>query len=93
MDLHRVAFPTFVLEPRSMLERIADFMSHPDLVFGYVHVPIAALVLCLTEIVPLPWAEKIDDPEEHFLAVLPYYLSRWHIKPKGVKKLSVHDTY
>lgn len=36
MDLHRVAFPTFVLEPRSMLERIADFMAHPDLVFGYV---------------------------------------------------------
>ena len=36
MDLHRVPFPTFVLEPRSMLERIADFMSHPDLLFGQV---------------------------------------------------------
>ena len=34
MDLSRVAFPTFVLEPRSMLERITDFMSHPDLIFG-----------------------------------------------------------
>lgn len=34
MDLQRVAFPTFVLEPRSMLERITDFMSHPDLIFG-----------------------------------------------------------
>jgi hypothetical protein len=34
MDLSRVTFPTFVLEPRSMLERITDFMSHPDLVFG-----------------------------------------------------------
>jgi hypothetical protein len=32
MDLHRVALPTFVLEPRSMLERITDFMSHPDLI-------------------------------------------------------------
>ncbi len=30
MDLHRVTLPTFVLEPRSMLERITDFMSHPD---------------------------------------------------------------
>ena len=28
-DLHRVTLPTFVLEPRSMLERITDFMSHP----------------------------------------------------------------
>lgn len=30
-DLHRVTLPTFVLEPRSMLERITDFMSHPQL--------------------------------------------------------------
>ncbi|GJJ08784.1 hypothetical protein Clacol_003003 [Clathrus columnatus] len=34
MDLQKVAFPTFVLEPRSMLERITDFMSHPELIFG-----------------------------------------------------------
>ncbi|KAI9319508.1 hypothetical protein BX666DRAFT_1926675 [Dichotomocladium elegans] len=31
-DLHRVALPTFVLEPRSMLERITDFMCHPDMI-------------------------------------------------------------
>jgi hypothetical protein len=30
-DLHRIALPTFVLEPRSMLEKLADFMTHPDL--------------------------------------------------------------
>lgn len=36
MDLSKVTFPTFVLEPRSMLERITDFMSHPDLIFGHV---------------------------------------------------------
>ncbi|KAI0935688.1 hypothetical protein AcV5_004037 [Taiwanofungus camphoratus] len=65
MDLSKVTFPTFVLEPRSMLERITDFMSHPDLIFG---------------------AEQCDDPEERFLRVLQYYLSGWHIKPKGVKK-------
>jgi len=34
MDLSRITFPTFVLEPRSMLERITDFLSHPDLIFG-----------------------------------------------------------
>lgn len=39
MDLHKVTFPTFVLEPRSMLERITDFMSHPDLLFGYAPSP------------------------------------------------------
>ncbi|KAG8759622.1 hypothetical protein FRC11_001697 [Ceratobasidium sp. 423] len=63
MDLQRVAFPTFVLEPRSMLERITDFMSHPDLIFG-----------------------QVISPEERFIRVLRYYLSGWHIKPKGVKK-------
>ncbi|KXS10853.1 Oxysterol-binding protein [Gonapodya prolifera JEL478] len=31
MDLHRVALPVFVLEPRSMLERITDFFAHPDI--------------------------------------------------------------
>src|SRR6266498_295894 len=36
MDLHRVTLPTFVLEPRSMLERITDFMSHPELILRYV---------------------------------------------------------
>ena len=35
-DLHRVTLPTFVLESRSMLERITDFMSHPELIIKYV---------------------------------------------------------
>lgn len=39
MDLSKVTFPTFVLEPRSMLERITDFMSHPDLIFGAENCP------------------------------------------------------
>ncbi|KAG0226295.1 hypothetical protein BGW41_004226 [Actinomortierella wolfii] len=65
MDLHRVTLPTFVLEPRSMLERITDFMSHPELIIQ---------------------ANQIEDPVERFVAVTLYYLSGWHIKPKGVKK-------
>lgn len=32
MDLHKVSFPTFVLEPRSLLERITDFMAHPQFI-------------------------------------------------------------
>ncbi|EJT99091.1 Oxysterol-binding protein [Dacryopinax primogenitus] len=34
MDLSKIAFPTFVLEPRSMLERITDFMTHTEILFG-----------------------------------------------------------
>ncbi|KAK2790508.1 hypothetical protein FQN52_005525 [Onygenales sp. PD_12] len=29
-DLGRVVLPTFILEPRSMLERITNFMAHPE---------------------------------------------------------------
>ncbi|KAJ1510203.1 hypothetical protein HMI54_001790 [Coelomomyces lativittatus] len=38
-DLHRVTLPTFVLEPRSMLERITDFMTHPDLIMRNLITP------------------------------------------------------
>ncbi|ORX98971.1 Oxysterol-binding protein [Basidiobolus meristosporus CBS 931.73] len=65
MDLSRVTLPVFVLEPRSFLEKITDFMSHPDLIRK------TAL-------------EK--DPLERFVQVVRYYLSGWHIQPKGVKK-------
>lgn len=65
MDLSKIALPTFVLEPRSLLERVTDFFSHPELVFG---------------------VGKQDNPQERFLRVMTYYLSGWHIKPRGVKK-------
>ncbi|PHH63876.1 hypothetical protein CDD82_1824 [Ophiocordyceps australis] len=35
-DLSRVVLPTFILEPRSMLERITNFMCHPEMV---LHIP------------------------------------------------------
>ena len=36
MDLTRVTLPTFILEPRSFLERMSDFMIHKDLLLAYV---------------------------------------------------------
>lgn len=33
-DLTRVTIPAFFLEPRSLLERMADTMMHPDLLLG-----------------------------------------------------------
>ncbi|RKP25323.1 hypothetical protein SYNPS1DRAFT_15817 [Syncephalis pseudoplumigaleata] len=65
VDLHRVTLPTFVLEPRSFLERATDFMSHPELILK---------------------TATIDDPLERFVSVTRYFLSGWHIQPKGVKK-------
>ncbi|KAJ2401836.1 Oxysterol-binding protein OBPa, partial [Coemansia sp. RSA 2559] len=65
MDLSRVTFPTFVLEPRSFTERVTDFMSHPDFLIQ---------------------ASKRNDPVDRFIGVVKYYMSGWHIHPKGVKK-------
>eukprot|EP01112_Ceratiomyxa_fruticulosa_P020050 TRINITY_DN6722_c0_g1_i1.p1 TRINITY_DN6722_c0_g1~~TRINITY_DN6722_c0_g1_i1.p1 ORF type:complete len:435 (-),score=84.60 TRINITY_DN6722_c0_g1_i1:200-1504(-) len=31
MDLSRITLPTFILEPRSMLEKLTDFMAHEEL--------------------------------------------------------------
>ncbi|CAO3631850.1 unnamed protein product [Cunninghamella blakesleeana] len=65
MSLHKITLPVFVLEPRSMLERITDFMSHPDILLN---------------------ANKEPKPLDRFIGVVKYFLSGWHIKPKGVKK-------
>ncbi|KAI8345295.1 hypothetical protein EDC96DRAFT_521683 [Choanephora cucurbitarum] len=64
-DLSRITLPTFVLEPRSLLEKLSDFMSHPEL---------------------LVKASKTTDPVQRFVEVCRFFLSGWHVKPKGVKK-------
>lgn len=35
-DLSRVALPAFILEPRSMLERVSDFFVHPELLLAAI---------------------------------------------------------
>ncbi|KIX07869.1 uncharacterized protein Z518_02523 [Rhinocladiella mackenziei CBS 650.93] len=37
-DLSRVTLPTFILEERSMLERITNFMAHPDTLLSMPHI-------------------------------------------------------
>jgi oxysterol-binding protein-related protein 8 len=38
-DLTRVTIPPFFLEPRSLLERMADMFMHPDLLLGVAALP------------------------------------------------------
>ncbi|KAJ3311824.1 hypothetical protein HDV04_003564 [Boothiomyces sp. JEL0838] len=64
-DLHRVTLPTFVLEPRSMCERLSDFFTYQDILFK---------------------CAELTLPQERILQVVRYFLSGWHIRPKGVKK-------
>ena len=35
MDLSRVTLPTFILEPRSLLDKISDFYYHSDIAAEY----------------------------------------------------------
>ncbi|KAG0186988.1 hypothetical protein DFQ28_007042 [Apophysomyces sp. BC1034] len=65
MEFSRISLPTFLLEPRSMLERITDSWSHPGLLLT---------------------ASKMNDPLDRFVQVVRFYLSGWHVKPKGVRK-------
>lgn len=36
MDLSKITLPTFILEPRSMLEKLTDFMTHGELLALYM---------------------------------------------------------
>lgn len=65
MDLSKVTLPTFILEPRSFLEKMTDFLNHAELFHAI---------------------STTADPEERIIAVVRWYLSGWHIRPKGVKK-------
>lgn len=63
--LDGITLPIFILEPRSLLERLTDSFGYPYTVL---------------------YAARLTDPKERFLAVVKFYLSGWHLKPKGVKK-------
>ncbi|KAF8761411.1 OSBP family, partial [Rhizoctonia solani] len=70
-----------LLEPRSMLERITDFMSHPDLIFGQViSVLLSHARTHISAVLKRPSARRALHSSS---TILPFW---WHIKPKGVKK-------
>jgi len=68
-----------------MLERITNFMSHPDLIFGCVLTRRTSPFVRIL-IRKLRSAESEPEAEVRFLRVLRYYMSGWHNKPRGVKK-------
>eukprot|EP01119_Soliformovum_irregulare_P019858 TRINITY_DN6371_c0_g1_i1.p1 TRINITY_DN6371_c0_g1~~TRINITY_DN6371_c0_g1_i1.p1 ORF type:complete len:395 (+),score=88.32 TRINITY_DN6371_c0_g1_i1:1390-2574(+) len=62
--VYRCQLPIFVIEPRSLLERLSDFAS-----FSYL----------------LDDINLMSTPEQRFLAILRFYLSSWHLRPKEVR--------
>jgi len=49
MDLSRVVLPTFILEPRSMLEKLSDYLTHVELLalVPKIHNPLQRLISLL----------------------------------------------
>jgi len=65
MDLTKVRLPTFILEPRSLLEKLADFLTHSQLLLS----------------VP-----DHSQPIDRMVAIVQWYLSGWHTRPRGIRK-------
>ncbi|KAJ5751743.1 Oxysterol-binding protein-like protein OBPa [Penicillium odoratum] len=88
-DLSRVVLPTFILEPRSMLERITKYVLISPalgawrLASGPTELTFSSFMAHPDTLLPM---STIDDPVERFVSVVKFYLSGWHIKPPGVKK-------
>jgi hypothetical protein len=81
-DLSRVVLPTFILEPRSMLERITKYVcSDLAVMLWLIVIPIESFMAHPETLLPMP---TIDDPLERFVSVVKFYLSGWHIKPPYV---------
>lgn len=72
MDLTKVTLPTFILEPRSLTEKLSDFWMHPDIF----------LEMCSKE----PIASGFSPELSRMMRVVKWYLSGFHVRPKGVKK-------
>uniref|UniRef100_A0A0N5AXN0 PH domain-containing protein n=1 Tax=Syphacia muris TaxID=451379 RepID=A0A0N5AXN0_9BILA len=70
MDLSRVTLPTFILEPRSFLEKLADFYYHADVLAKYIYFR----------------AVVEQNSYDRLLKVVTFYLSGFYKKPKGLKK-------
>ncbi|XP_043404748.1 oxysterol-binding protein-related protein 5 isoform X1 [Chelonia mydas] len=99
MDLSRVVLPTFILEPRSFLNKLSDYYYHADLLSH--RLPVLYLVGNTLRTVSshdhfllhlklgrfkVVRAALEDDPYSRIKQVLRWYLSGFYKKPKGIKK-------
>jgi hypothetical protein len=85
-DLSRVTLPTFILEPRSMLERITNFMAHPEVFLPVAHVedPIERFV-AVTKFYLCGWHIKPPGVKKPLNPVLGEIFTGWWDYPDGTK--------
>lgn len=91
MDLSKVVLPTFILEPRSFLDKLSDYYYHADILsrldsrslspylrFG-IRFNYCAFFFKYRAVLE-------DDPFTRMKTVVQWYLSGFYKKPKGLKK-------
>eukprot|EP00760_Papus_ankaliazontas_P025521 PhM_4_TR2761/c0_g1_i1/m.12919 len=71
LDLTKVVLPTFILEPRSLLEKLSDFWMHPGL---------------FTDIANPAPIDGYGPEVSRMIRVVRWYMSGFHVRPRGVKK-------
>jgi hypothetical protein len=52
---------------------------------GFSSLSLSLALSAFNDLIRLKSANQIDDPQERFLAVTKFYLSGWHVRPKGVR--------
>ncbi|TID15939.1 Oxysterol-binding protein [Venturia nashicola] len=85
-DLSRVTLPTFILEPRSMLERITNFMAHPEILLtlpGIVD-PVERFV-AVTKFYLCGWHIKPPGVKKPLNPILGETYTGWWDYPDGTK--------
>jgi len=78
MDLSKVVLPTFILEPRSFLEKLSDYYYHCDILEEFVK----RILIIFRDFLVFCRADNSSDPLERMKTIVKFYLSGFYKKPK-----------
>jgi len=84
MDLSKVVLPTFILEPRSFLEKLSDYYHHCDILEEYIQLNYVLKWIKF----PQFRAVNSSDPLIRMKTIVKFYLSGFYKKPKVSIKLT-----
>ncbi len=79
MDLSKVVLPTFILEPRSFLEKLSDYYHHCDILEEYIYL---INKLMFEVFFSCSRAVNSPDPLVRMKTIVKFYLSGFYKKPK-----------
>lgn len=87
MDLSKVVLPTFILEPRSFLDKLSDSFYHSDILARYIqNEKKNSIISNFSWICIFDSSCHLSDPYDRMKNVVKWYLSGLYRKPRGLKK-------